>query len=95
MTLDEAIEKTANNNGWDTWGNLFINESKGTIVSCLEEAAKLYARSKWDESQELLILQVAQVFKENAHKADLKTDEDVFNGIADMFHRFPRNEFIP
>lgn len=85
MTLEEAKEIIAKEKGYKSWSNLECMEWGSSRTNHhLHESAELYARSKWDESQELLLSQIEKIFRDNS-----------LYGIADTFAKLKRNEFIP
>lgn len=53
MTLQEAKNQVAKNNGWDDWNHILFSERSQESKDILfTMAAELYARSKWDEACE-------------------------------------------
>lgn len=57
MTLEQAKDQVAKKHGFSQWDMIIIesvNRVKGpSEIEMLEEAAELYARSKWDEAATL------------------------------------------
>lgn len=77
MTLKECKDQVAKKNGFDDWWSIDFNKTNISQEALRDEAAELYARSKWESG----LNEAIKKFEEAKSKAETLRDVIYLDGV--------------